>query len=160
MSKILILYASATGNTELLAETMHTYLKELQHQVTIKNFDFDEITVDELKVYDATLIGVYTYDYGEIPYEVEFFYDWLDEIELTSSICGVFGAGDSLYGDTFGMAVDLMYEKLVDSGAQLYPEKLKVDLQPEDEDFDRCKNLVRGVLQLIRDKGIAVDSGK
>lgn len=151
MSNFLILYASASGNTEIMAEVMATYLEKLHHHVTMKNFDFDQITIQEMQDYDATLIGIYTYDYGEIPFEVEFFYDELDEVDLTGSICGVFGAGDSAYGDTFGMAVDLMHEKLEECGAQLHPTKLKVDLTPEKEDIENCEKLAEGVLQLIMD---------
>ena len=152
MSNILILYASASGNTELMAEVMATYLENLQHKVMIKNFDFDQITAEEIKDYDAALIGIYTYDYGEIPYEVEFFYDELDEVELTGSICGVFGAGDSAYGDTFGTAVDLMYEKLEECGVHLHPVRLKVDLTPDKKDIRNCEELAKSVLQLVLGK--------
>ncbi|GGA66714.1 flavodoxin domain-containing protein [Ornithinibacillus halotolerans] len=154
MSNFLVLYASASGNTEIMAEVMATYLKKLQHQVTMKNFDFDQITIEELNDYDATLIGVYTYDFGEIPFEVEFFYDELDMSDISGSICGVFGAGDSAYGDTFGMAVDLMYEKLEECGAQLHPTRLKVDLTPEKEDIENCEVLAEGIAQLVEEKAV------
>ncbi|WP_047984448.1 flavodoxin domain-containing protein [Ornithinibacillus californiensis] len=147
MSRVLILYTSLTGNTEILAETIADYLKKHQHEVTLKHFEQDQITADEIKDYDATLIGIYTYDYGEIPFEVEFFFDELDEVDLTGCITGVFGAGDRFYGDTFGLAVDLMHDKLEERGATLDPERLKVDMDPEQDDIKRCEQLAERVIQ-------------
>jgi flavodoxin I len=150
MSSFLILYASASGNTEIMADTMAKYLMQKQQDVTIKNFDFDPITTQEITNYDAVLIGIYTYDYGEIPYEVEFFYDELDEVDLTGCIGATFGAGDSFYGETYGLAVDLMHEKLTEHGAQLHPARLKVDMTPNQKDIEKCEQLAEGVLVFVQ----------
>ncbi|WP_281270294.1 hypothetical protein [Oceanobacillus arenosus] len=39
MSKILMLYASATGNTELMAKAMVNHLEKNNHDVDVKMFD-------------------------------------------------------------------------------------------------------------------------
>src|SRR5699024_3683997 len=111
MGNILMLYASTTGNTELMAEAIVAYLENKQHQVIIKTFDFDPIDVEELLDYDAVLVGTHTWDDGDLPYEVEDFYEELDEVDITGQIAGVFGSADSFY-DNYGGAIDLIGVRL------------------------------------------------
>lgn len=152
MGKILMLCASTTGNTELMAEAMVAYLKNTHHyQVVTKTFDFDPIDVEELLAYDAVLIGTHTWDDGELPYEVEDFYEELDDVDVKGRIFGVFGSADSFY-DTYGGAVDLLGDHLNNLGAMLVPQRLKVDLEPDREDIQRCEAFVDVMLGMIREK--------
>src|SRR5690625_2626415 len=107
MGNILMLYASTTGNTELMAEAIVAYFENKQHQVVTKTFDFDPIDVDELLDYDAVLVGSHTWDDGDLPYEVEDFYEELDGVDITGQIAGVFGSADSFY-DNYGGAVGVV----------------------------------------------------
>ncbi|UJL46704.1 flavodoxin domain-containing protein [Virgibacillus sp. NKC19-16] len=145
MAKLLMLYASGTGNTELMAEAMVAYLENKNHAVVTKTFDFDPIDVAELLEYDAILIGTHTWDDGDLPYEVEDFYEELDDVAITGKLFGVFGSADSFY-DTYGGAVDLMADRLSKAGAVLVPEQLKVDLEPDRVDIERCEQLAETVL--------------
>lgn len=138
MGKILMVYASQTGNTELMAEVMVDYLKTESYEVVTKTFDFDWIEPEELLEYDAVLIGTHTWDDGEMPYEVEDFYEEVEEVDITGRIFGVFGSGDSFY-DIFGGAIDLVADRLENLGADVLPERLKVDLEPDKEDIERCR---------------------
>ncbi|MDY0393271.1 flavodoxin [Virgibacillus halophilus] len=142
MSKILTVYASSTGNTELMAEAMVAYLESKQHEVEVKTFDFDAIDVENLPDYDAILVGTHSWDDGELPYEVEDFYEELDDVDLNGKLFGVFGSADSFY-ETFGGAIDLMYDRLKNLGAVLVPERLKVDLEPDKEDIARCEDFAQ-----------------
>ena|SRR5690625_1969922 len=137
MSKILMVYASQTGNTELMAEMMVDYLQNQNHEVVVKTFDFDWIEPEELMEYDAVLVGTHTWDDGGMPYEVEDFYEDVEETDLTGKVFGVFGSGDSFY-DIFGGAVDLIGDRLEDLGADVLPARLKVDLEPDKDDIERC----------------------
>lgn len=138
MSKILVLFASMTGNTELMAEAIADHLIHLQHDVVIKTFDFDPIYVDELSEYDAVLIGTHTWDDGSLPYEVEDFYDDLADVDITGKTFGVFGSADSFY-DSYGGAIDLIGDHVQQLGAELLPLRLKVDLEPDAKDIGYCK---------------------
>lgn len=137
MGNILMLYASTTGNTELMAEDIVAYLENKQHQVIIKTFDFDPIDVEELLDYDAVLVGTHTWDDGNLPYEVEDFYEELDEIDITGQIAGVFGSADSFY-DNYGGAIDLIGVRLENKGATMVSHRLKVDLVPAKKDMAAC----------------------
>ncbi|MUK89007.1 flavodoxin [Ornithinibacillus sp. L9] len=149
MGRFLILYTSSTGNTEIMTKVMETYLQERKHEVVMKHFEYDRIDVEELLGYDVILVGTYTWDDGEIPYEVEDFYDELDDIDLSGVHCGVFGSGDTFY-DEFCGAVDLMAERLMERGAVVMRERLKVDLEPDREDVKRCERFVANGCQVVK----------
>ncbi|MBP1969906.1 flavodoxin I [Virgibacillus natechei] len=151
MAKLLMLYASGTGNTELMAEAMVAYLEDKNHEVVTKTFDFDPIDVEELLEYDAILIGTHTWDDGDLPYEVEDFYEEIDDVNITGKLFGVFGSADSFY-DTYGGAVNLMADRLSKAGAVLVPEQLKVDLEPDRVDIERCEQMADTVLVMIDEK--------
>ena len=148
MTKILMLYASTTGNTELMAEAMVAYLEDKKYDVVSKTFDFDPIDVEELMQYDAILVGTHTWDDGDLPYEVEDFYEELEDVDITGKLFGVFGSCDSFY-DTYGGAVDLVGDRLKSLGAVLVPERLKVDLEPDNEDIGRCEHFVETLCKMI-----------
>ncbi|MEC5422944.1 flavodoxin domain-containing protein [Virgibacillus sp. C22-A2] len=149
MSKVLMLYASTTGNTELMAEAMVGYLEDKNITVVTKTFEYDPIDVEELLDYDAILVGTHTWDDGDLPYEVEDFYEELDDVDITGKVFGVFGSADSCY-DTYGGAVDLMSDRLKNKGAILVPERLKVDLTPEGDDILRCEKFVETLWAFFR----------
>ncbi|WP_188454201.1 flavodoxin [Virgibacillus oceani] len=148
MIKILMIYASMSGNTEIMADVIFDYIKGKNHEIVKKSFDFDPIQIDELLNYDGILIGTYTYDEGDLPYEVEDFYEELDDIELTGKMIGVFGSCDSFY-DSFGGAIDTMAAKVKDRGGMLYDKGLKVDLEPDKKDIERLREFAEGFLGKI-----------
>lgn len=150
MSKILILFASTTGNTEIMADSIGERLIEKGHDVSIKTFDFDKIDAVEVLDYDVSLIGTHTWDDGSLPFEVEDFYDEINEVHIENKVFGVFGAGDSFY-EYFGGAVDLMAEKLRSLGAVLVPTLLKVDMYPDKEDIKRCHEFADMVCSMLEE---------
>src|SRR5699024_9251605 len=141
MGNILMLYASTTGNTELMAEAIVAYLENKQHQVIIKTFDFDPIDVEELLDYDAVLVGTqtwydeglagtHTWDVVDLSYKVENCYEELDEVDITRQIAGVIGSVDLFY-DNNGGTIDLIGIRLENKGAKMVSNRPKVDLVPD-----------------------------
>lgn len=148
MGKILIIYASRTGNTEIMAETIAEQLKTSNNKVTIQNIDFDEIDMNKLCKYDAVLLGTYTWYDGELPYEVEDLHEALSDIDLVHKIIGIFGSADSFY-DTYGGAIDIMTERVRELGATVVSEPLKIDLEPSDTDIIRCRQFAKQVHYMV-----------
>lgn len=144
-----MLYASMTGNTELMSDAIVDYLEQQEYEVDIKTFDFDPIDVEELSTYNAVCIGTHTWDNGGLPYEVEDFYEELDDVDIEGRLFGVFGSGDSFY-DTYGGAVDLMWERLKEKGAILIPDKVKVDLTPNQDDMERCVQFASTMCEMMQ----------
>lgn len=149
MEKVIMIYTSQTGNTEMVTDLIADNLQQLGFEVTLKSFEFDVINIDELATYDAVLVGTYTWDDGELPYEAEDFYVDLEGADLSGQVFGVYGSGDTCY-DTFGLAIDIMGERLKNLGAMMVPERLKIDLAPNKKDEKSCAayaNSVRAIVQ-------------
>ncbi|HLR09316.1 MAG TPA: flavodoxin domain-containing protein [Bacillota bacterium] len=140
MSKTLVLYTSLTGNTEMMAQAIIDQLETNRCEIVVKEFDNDPIDVQELSKYDAIFIGVYTWAAGDVPLDVEDFYDDLYNLDLTGKICGVFGSADSSY-EEYGTAVDMIYEQLEELGATMLEDRIIVDLEPNSEELKRCRRL-------------------
>lgn len=144
MAKIIVLHATITGNTELIAETIADELVSLQHEVDMKSFDFDVIDINEVLAYDAILIGTYTWDDGQIPYTVEDFYDELGSADIQGKLFGVFGSADSYY-EYYGGAIDMVANRAEELGADVLPNRLKIELAPDEDDLVRCKGFAHMV---------------
>ncbi|WP_164667887.1 flavodoxin domain-containing protein [Virgibacillus doumboii] len=145
MAKILVVYTSLTGSTEMMAEAIIDHMEQGGHDVTMKTFDFDPIEAEEMKNFDGIMIGSYSWD-DDIPFEVDSFHDDMDEVNLTGKLVGVFGSCDSYY-DIYGPALDTMATKAEQQGAKIYEEKLKIELEPDDKDIEHCKNFADGFLE-------------
>lgn len=135
MSKVLLVYASMTGNTEEMADLIEKGLQSEEIGV-IKN-DVLDVTASDIEEYDAIILGAYTWGEGELPDEFEDFYDEMAEMDLTGKTFAVFGSGDTAY-EFFCGAVDLIEARVTEKGGRLILEALKVELNPEGEDHDRC----------------------
>lgn len=155
MSNVLLLYASMTGNTEEIAGIVEKCLVEQGVVVTRRSFDADVIRAEELLSYDGILFGTYTYDDGDLPWEVEDFYEELLDIDLTGKIVAVFGSGDSFYPE-FGKAVDTMAERFTEVGAGVVGERIKVELDPDAADAESCRKLVTAFCEVLNNGERAV----
>lgn len=155
MGKVLMVFASMSGNTEIITDIIADNLKEIGHEVVIKSFDFDVIDMETLLAYDAVLVGMYTWDGGELPYEAEDFYIDLETIDITNTIFGVYGSADSFY-DTFGLAIELMADQIKNLGGQILPERLKIDLEPTKADMPLIAEFSRKISEMIAAKNGAL----
>ncbi|MCH1624316.1 flavodoxin [Fredinandcohnia quinoae] len=136
MKKVIIIYTSMSGNTEMMATAIADGIQKAGLQVVVK--DSFEAIPDEMLDYDGIMIGSYTWGEGEIPDEFLDFYEELDELDLSSKRCAVFGSCSSLYSH-FGGAVDSLREKLVERGTDIIQEPLKIELTPNSLDQEICK---------------------
>ncbi|MFM9280252.1 flavodoxin [Paenibacillus jiagnxiensis] len=144
MAKILIAYASMTGNTEEIAELIAEGIRQTGHTAVLK--EAYECNAAELLEYDGYLLGVYTWGDGELPDEFLDFYEELDELELEGSKTAVFGSGDTSYAQFCG-AVDVLEQKLKERGALLVQDSLKIEFNPQDAEKETCREFGRRFLQ-------------
>lgn len=143
--KICIGYASMSGNTEDMANILKETLLECGCEVDV--FDLETIDVLSLKSYDCIFFGAYTWGDGDLPYEVEEFFDHLNKINLNGVKAACFGSGDTLY-PKFCMAVEIMATTLKEQSCDVFEEKLKIELSPEaDEEVDECRQFAKSVYQ-------------
>ena len=142
MANILICFASMSGNTEDIADLIKSHL-EAGHEVHVE--EIENIEASSLLEYDGVIIGSYTWNDGDLPYEVEDFYDDLAEVEMTGKPVAVFGSGDTAY-PRFCEAVHLFEEQLQASGANMIVKGLKIEMNPDTEgDLAGCLEFSRQI---------------
>lgn len=139
MANVLIAFASMSGNTEELAYLIEERLREEKIKVTVKQIGYDKMEIDAFSQFDGIALGTYTEGDGDIPYEAEDFYDELDEADWTGKPVALFGSCDSMY-PYYGGAIDQFEDRLIDLGAVIMMDSLKVELSPDKEDEKRCRD--------------------
>ncbi|WP_338473135.1 flavodoxin [Niallia sp. XMNu-256] len=144
----MIVYASMTGTTELMAQTIADELIKAGDQVIIK--DALAVYAEELQSYERILVGSYTWGDGGLSDEILAFYDELTEVDLTGKVAAAFGSGDSTY-EQFARAVDLLEEALQNQGCTILTKGLKVDSGLEDEvEIElKCRGFVNRLIGML-----------
>lgn len=149
MAKVIVLYASMTGNTEEMADAVAAGAREAGAEVVLR--DIFDATASELVEYDGIAIGAYTWGDGELPDEFLDVYDTMGGLNLSGRKAVVFGSGDSSY-PIFCGAVDTIEEKLKELGAELVAEGVKVEFTPSKEELNTCQaagRLVAGAVPAL-----------
>ena len=119
MSKVLVVYASMTGNTEEMAEAIAEGVREREWRSFQKNPSMQ--AQRSLIDYDGIIIGAYTWGDGELPDEFIDFYDEMAGLNLSGKKAGAFGSGDTSY-PIYCAAVDMIESKLKELGAAIFGE--------------------------------------
>lgn len=126
MARIVLIYGTTSGNTEDLSESVADGLKSGGAEVIVKNVT--DANVNELKDYDAIVLGCPTYGNGELQDDFIDFNSSLSSISLEGKKAAVFGPGDrESYPDTFCQAVEILEDTLKKCGAKIVVDAFKVD---------------------------------
>ncbi len=104
-----LFFGSTTGNTENIAEMMKLAFGGLvTHMANIT-----DIEPDELLKYDVLVLGIPTWNVGELQYDWEDFIPSLSGLDLTGKKVALFGLGDSFgYSENFLDALGLLWDEL------------------------------------------------
>jgi flavodoxin, short chain len=138
--KVIVAYASLTGNTEEMAEAIAAGAREAGAEVVVRDaYDADAAELDQ---YDGIAIGAYTWGDGELPDEFIDFYEALSKLDLSGRKAVVFGSGDTSY-PIFCGAVDTIEEKLKELGVELVAAGVKVEFTPSADEIKQCKEVGR-----------------
>lgn len=114
--KIALFYGSTTGNTEDVAERIQLIMGAAR----VELLDVTEESINQAEAYEALILGIPTWDYGEIQSEWEDIWDEIDGVDLTGIKVAIFGLGDQIgYGEWFLDAMGLLHDKVVGQGAEI-----------------------------------------
>ncbi|MBP6993675.1 flavodoxin domain-containing protein [Candidatus Woesebacteria bacterium] len=129
--KILIAYATLSGNTQMVSEHLDEYLKSKGHEVTLMNQD--DLDVSHMNEYELVFLSSSTWGDGEPNPTSEVYMQKLkDHAEPFGTVkFAVFGLGDSSYAHYCGI-VDRFVELLKEKGKDPVVESFKIDGYPED----------------------------
>lgn len=146
MSRIIIVFASMTGNTEEMADAIGEGLKEVGIEPVVKNVI--DTNAEEITHYGGIILGSYTWGDGDLADDFLDFYDEMDNIQLDGKKAAVFGSCDSSYTE-YGAAVDTLVAKLKELGAEVTLEGLKIELSPSKDDKVLCRQFGRQFAQSL-----------
>lgn len=134
-----IVYASATGHTERLAEMVEQALTE--RGLAPERFRSGQFDLSQLSRYDIVLVGSYTWANGEIPKQLHGLFKAFETLG-SAPVTAVFGTGDRCFANYCG-AVDQFRDMLYARTA--LAATLKVEQMPSEEDRVRCRQFAKSV---------------
>ena len=115
---IALFYGSTTCYTEISAEKIAAKLTELGHQLEV--FDIKDVPLKNLEQHDIVILGISTWDFGELQQDWESHWDDIDTINLNDKIIALFGLGDQVgYSEWFQDALGMLHDKVVVQGASV-----------------------------------------
>ncbi len=111
-----LFYGSSTCYTEMCAEKIRNYL-------TVKNVDLFNIassSITQIDEYSQLILGIPTWDYGELQEDWEDCWDDIDNIDFSHKTVALFGLGDQIgYPEWFLDAMGYLHNKVLLQGANV-----------------------------------------
>ena len=138
-----------TGRNEKIAKHLVDYLEEHNADVTLEQII--ETDAFALNSYDAVIVDTYTYNDGEIPDEAQDFYEDLKDVDLNHTKFAVLGSSSKQHLH-FGCAVDYFTMQLNSSNGEQVADSVKIDQDPDEDDFRRIDQLADYVLKSLANK--------
>lgn len=146
MSRIGLFFGSDEGNTESVAYRIQARLGEDECDV----LDIADVTQMEFAQYDFIILGIPTWDFGQIQSDWEEFWDDLEDMDYSRKQIALFGLGDQFgYGDFFLDAMGMLHDVIKSRGA-----KLVGYWSTEGYEFDASKALLEQENKFV---GLGVD---
>ena len=116
MSNALIglFYGSSTCYTEMAGEKIRARLGE----DLVDIFNINDTPIVTAEFYDYIILGIPTWDYGELQEDWEEIWDEIDEVDFTGRKVALYGLGDQIgYPEWFLDAMGYLHSKVVKRGA-------------------------------------------
>ncbi|MFT5815244.1 MAG: flavodoxin II [Psychroserpens sp.] len=110
---IALFYGSTTCYTEIAAEKIQI---ELGADI-VTLFNIKNTPLAEMANHDMLILGISTWDYGEIQEDWESHWPEISEINLEGKIVALYGMGDQIgYTDWFQDALGMLHEQVLAQG--------------------------------------------
>ena len=146
MAKVGLFFGSDEGNTEAVAYKIQQCFGE--HECDVH--DIADVTQLEFNDYEYIILGIPTWDFGQIQSDWEEFWDDIADVDFANKTIALFGLGDQFgYGDFFLDAMGMLYDVVVANNA-----KVVGFWSTEGYEFDQSKAIVEGKNLFV---GLALD---
>lgn len=145
--KIGLFYGSTTCYTEMAAEKMRAILGD--DLLDIHNVK--ETPLSLMSAYDLLILGISTWDFGEIQEDWSAIWDHIGGVSLKGKFVALYGLGDQEgYGEWFLDAMGMLHDEIKKTGATL------IGYWPNDDSyqFEASKALTAEGTQFV---GLALD---
>ncbi len=111
-----LFFGSDEGNTERVAELIQKYFGEDKLDV----YDIADVTQVEFTQYQHIILGIPTWDFGQIQSDWEEFWEDIQAVDFTHKQVALFGLGDQFgYGDYFLDAMGMLHDVVLSNGATI-----------------------------------------
>lgn len=140
MALVKIVYASMTGNTEGISEIIEDQFSDAGFEV--EREECTEVDPDFFEDADICIVATYTYGDGELPFEMEDFFEDLEDEDLEDKLFGVVGSGDTEYGEYFCQSARDFVEQFKKTGATEGAEMVEIENEADGEDTERLQAFV------------------
>ncbi len=119
MLSIGLFYGSTNGATAQMAQLIQREF-ESNNVAKIELFDIAEFYLESMLDFDYLILGVSTWNIGQLQKDWEASFEEFDTLDLTGKMVALFGLGDQIgYPDTFLDALFFVADKARERGAQL-----------------------------------------
>ncbi|MCQ3930804.1 MAG: flavodoxin [Chloroflexi bacterium] len=114
-----LFYGTNNGATESAAEEIKAEFEKIWSGM-VNLHKVGQVDITTMMDYDNLILGVPTYNIGELQDDWYFIYDKLDALALTGCRVAIFGLGDQYgYPDTFQDGIGILGEKIRLIGGEL-----------------------------------------
>lgn len=146
MSKIGLFYGSDEGNTESIAYRIQARLGE----DVVEVFDIADVTQLEFGNFDKLILGIPTWDFGQLQSDWEDFWQDISEVDMNGKTVALFGLGDQFgYGDYFIDSVGMLHDVIINNGPNIIGH-----WSTEGYEFEASKAQIQGEDKFV---GLAID---
>lgn len=115
--KIGLFYGSTTCYTEMAAEKIQQYFVEhstIQPELQVELFNIKDTPLSQTDSFDIIILGISTWDYGELQEDWESHWDDIAKLDLSGKIIALYGMGDQIgYTDWFQDALGMLHEQVI-----------------------------------------------
>ena len=120
--KIAVFYGSTTCYTEMVAEKIQVLLSSdpalpAHSSVTLHNLKTQPMAL--MAHYDVLILGISTWDFGELQEDWEAHWDEIAQLDLTGKVVALYGMGDQLgYAEWFLDAMGMLHHAISEQSCQ------------------------------------------
>ncbi|MBD3362221.1 flavodoxin [Candidatus Dojkabacteria bacterium] len=147
--KVLIIYGSTTGNTQMCSQ----YVKEGLEEAGISNITVKNVLdaqIKDLDEYEYIIFGCSTWDLGALQYDFEPFHEELSDYDLATKKVAVFGCGDEAYEDSYCAAIHTIEDTIKKQGGHIIYKNLPINSDFTDEKLEEIKDWGKKIGEQIK----------
>jgi flavodoxin I len=115
-AKIGLFFGSDEGNTERVAYQ----IQKIFGDDVVDVYDIADVTQAEFTDYDKIILGIPTWDFGQIQSDWEEFWGDIAQVDFSGKQVALFGLGDQFgYGNYFLDAMGMLHDVIIQSGPEI-----------------------------------------
>jgi flavodoxin II len=115
-----LFYGSTTCYTEMAAEKIKAELDPLIAPAQVDLYDIKDTSLQRTAEYDFLILGISTWDFGELQEDWESSWDDIAHLDLHNKKVALYGLGDQYgYADWFQDALGMLHDAVIPQGAEV-----------------------------------------